>query len=190
MGVIEDFRSLTRYWWLVLIFGMAVLAVGVLVFMDPVRSYWGLTVVFGIMMLVSGLLELVVAFTEKYLPGRGWVLTGGIVELLLGILLLYNPAFTAVMLPYFLAFWLLFRGFSLISLAIDMRSLKVAGMGWTIVTAVLLIASSLMILFSPVQVGAGVVIIWVGIALLAAGLSIIVFALELFSIRNKGQITF
>ncbi len=183
--LIEQFKNLTRYWWALLILGIAIVVVGVMIFVNPQGSYLGMTLAFGIVILVSGIMQLAMSITEKYLPGRGWLIAGAVIEIILGIILLCNPALSAVTLPFFLAFWLLFRGFNLIGFASDMRALKVSGMGWTIAAAILLIICALLILFSPMVIGTAAVVTLVGIGFLLAGLAVIVFSFQLLSIKNR-----
>lgn len=184
-GLLEQFKSLTKYWWGVLILGLAVVTVGIYVLASPAESLWGLGIVFAILMLVSGVFSLVVAFTENYLPGRGWIAVEGAIEIVLGILLLTNVTLTSkLFLPFMLAFWLMFRGFGLIGMASDMRKMKVAGMGWTIALAILLILCSFLILFNP-MVGAAAIVIWVGIGFIIGGISIVAFSIDLYGIKRK-----
>jgi len=183
--LIEQFKNLTRYWWALLILGIAIVVVGVMIFVNPAGSYLGMTLAFGIIILVSGIMQLAMSITEKYLPGRGWLIAGAVIEIILGIILLCNPALSAVTLPFFLAFWLLFRGFNLIGFASDMRALKVSGMGWTIAAAILLIICAILILFSPMIIGTAAVVTLVGIGFLLAGISVIVFSFQLLSIKNR-----
>lgn len=70
--LMERFKSLTRYWWAMLILGVAIFVVGILIFTYPGESYIGMAALFAVLMLVSGIIEVVIAFTEKYMVGRGW----------------------------------------------------------------------------------------------------------------------
>ena len=55
--LIENSKQAVRYWWLLLIVGIALFAVGVLTFVYPAQSYLGMSLIFGWLMLVSGILE-------------------------------------------------------------------------------------------------------------------------------------
>ena len=180
----ERFKSLTRYWWAMLILGVAIFVVGILIFTYPGESYIGMAALFAVLMLVSGIIEVVIAFTEKYMVGRVWAAVLGVLEIILGIILICSPAITAMMLPIVLGIWLLFRGIGLIGIASEMSHFKVNGMVWTIILGILLIICSLMILFQPLF-GIAAVVVWVGISFLVAGVSLVVFAFQLFSIKNK-----
>ena len=184
-SLIENSKQAVRYWWLLLIIGIALFAVGVLIFVYPAQSYLGMSLVFGWLMLISGILEVVLSSANKhFITGRGWMMAGGIIEIILGIILIFNVGLSAATLPIFLGFWLMMRGFSAIGLGGDMRALEIAGSGWTIFTGVLLLLCSLWILFQPLVIGTTAVIVWVGITLLLAGITAFSLALQL---RNAQQ---
>ena len=94
--LMERFKSLTRYWWAMLILGVAIFVVGILIFTYPGESYIGMAALFAVLMLVSGIIEVVIAFTEKYMVGRGWAAVLGVLEIILGIILICSPAITAM----------------------------------------------------------------------------------------------
>ena len=178
--LIENSKRAVRYWWLLLIVGIALFAVGMLTFVYPAQSYLGMSLVFGWLMLVSGILEVVLSSTNRhFITGRGWMMAGGIIEIVLGIILIFNIALSAATLPIFLGFWLMMRGFSSIGLGGDMNALEIPGAGWTIFTGVLLLLCSLWILFQPLVFGTTAVIVWVGITLLFAGIAACSLALQL-----------
>ena len=167
-SLIENSKQAVRYWWLLLIIGIALFAVGVLIFVYPAQSYLGMSLVFGWLMLISGILEVVLSSANKhFITGRGWMMAGGIIEIILGIILIFNVGLSAATLPIFLGFWLM------------MSALEIAGSGWTIFTGVLLLLCSLWILFQPLVIGTTAVIVWVGITLLLAGITAFSLALQL-----------
>lgn len=169
-SLIENSKRAVRYWWLMLIIGIALFVVGILVFVYPAQSYLSMAVVFGWLMLLSGILEVVLASVNRhFVTGRGWMLAGGIIEIVLGIILIFNVALSAATLPIFLGFWLMLRGFSAIGLGGDMSAMQIAGSGWTIFTGILLVLCSLWILFQPLVFGTTAVVVWVGVSLLFAG---------------------
>lgn len=178
--MIEHSKQAVRLWWLLLIVGLVLLAVGILVFVYPAQSYLGLSIVFGWVMLFSGILEVVLASTSRhYVTGRGWLLASGIIEIVLGLILIFNVGLSAATMPIFLGFWLMFRGFSAIGLGGDMNAMRIRGSGWTIFLGIVLLLCSLWILFQPLVVGTAAVIIWVGISLLFAGAAAISLSLQL-----------
>ena len=138
-SLIENSKRAVRYWWLLLIIGIALFVVGILIFVYPTQSYLGMSLVFGWLMLFSGILEVVLSSANKhFITGRGWMLAGGIIEIILGIILIFNVALSAATLPIFLGFWLMLRGFSAIGLGGDMNAMEIPGSGWTVFSGILL----------------------------------------------------
>lgn len=163
-----------------MIVGIALFVVGILIFVYPTQSYLGMSMLFGWLMLVSGILEVVLSTANKhFVTGRGWMLAGGIIEIILGLILIFNVALSAATLPIFLGFWLMLRGFSAIGLGGDMSTLEVPGAGWSVFTGILLLLCALWILFQPLVIGTTAVIIWVGISLLFAGVAAFSLSLQL-----------
>ena len=179
-SLIENSKRAVRYWWLLLIIGIALFVVGILIFVYPTQSYLGMSLVFGWLMLFSGILEVVLSSANKhFITGRGWMLAGGIIEIILGIILIFNVALSAATLPIFLGFWLMLRGFSAIGLGGDMNAMEIPGSGWTVFSGILLVLCSLWILFQPLVFGTTAVVIWVGISLLFAGIAACSLSIQL-----------
>ena len=187
-SLIENSKQAVRYWWLLLIIGIALFAVGVLIFVYPAQSYLGMSLVFGWLMLISGILEVVLSSANKhFITGRGWMMAGGIIEIILGIILIFNVGLSAATLPIFLGFWLMLRGFSAIGLGGDMSSMNVPGSAWTIISGILLLLCSLWVLIQPLVFGTTMVVVWVGISLLFAGIAAISLAMQLKSAHKHLQ---
>lgn len=178
--LIERSRQAVRLWWLLLIVGVALLAAGVLVFVYPARSYMGLAHLFGWLIFGAGILEVILSSSSRhFVTGRGWMLAGGIIEIVLGLILIFHTALSAATLPLFLGFWLMMRAFSTIGLGGDMRVMEISGSGWTIVSGILLLICSLWIIFRPLVFGAAAVVLWVGLSLLLAGIAACSLSLQL-----------
>ena len=178
--LIERSKQAVRYWWLMLLIGIALFVLGILVFVYPAQSYVSMAVLFGWVILAAGILEVVLsASSDHFVTGRGWMLAGGVIQIILGLILVFNVALSAVTLPIVLGFWLLFRGFSTIGLGGDMRAMGISGAGWTIVGGVLLLLCALWMLFQPLVFGTAFVVVWLGVALLFAGVSAMALSFQL-----------
>ncbi len=178
--LIERSKQAVRYWWLMLLIGIALFVLGILVFVYPAQSYVSMAVLFGWVILAAGILEVVLsASSDHFVTGRGWMLAGGVIQIILGLILVFNVALSAVTLPIVLGFWLLFRGFSTIGLGGDMRAMGISGAGWTIVGGVLLLRCALWMLFQPLVFGTAFVVVWLGVALLFAGVSAMALSFQL-----------
>ena len=110
---IESSKQAVRYWWLLLLAGIALFVVGMLIFVFPARSYVGMSMLFGWVILLTGILEVLLSTANRhFITGRGWMLAGGVIEIVLGVILILNVGLSAATLPLFLGFWLMMRGFS------------------------------------------------------------------------------
>lgn len=179
-SLIENSKQAVHYWWLPLVIGIALLLAGLMTFVFPAQSYLAMALIFGWLMLFSGILEVALASTNKhFITARGWILAGGIIQIVLGIILIFNVSLSATTLPLFLGFWLLLRAFSTIGLGGDMNAMQIAGSGWTIFSGILLLLCALWILLQPLVFGTTAVVVWVGISLLFAGVAACSLALQL-----------
>ncbi len=184
--LLEQSREAIRYWWLYAVVGIALIAGGVLTFIYPAQSYLALSIIFGWLMLVAGILEIVVATANRhFLTGRGWMVAGGAIEVVLGVILIFNVALSAATMPVFLGFWLLLRSFATIGFGGDMRAMGVRGAGWSVVGGILLMLCSLWILMQPATVGSAAVLVWIGVSLLLSGVSACAFSMQLKSAHKS-----
>ena len=124
---VERFRNFIKRWWITLILGVAILALGVLVFVRPAEPYVTLSVAFGIVILATGISDIFIGAEAPARTGRGWEIAAGVLEALLGIFVLCKPAVLVALLPFMLGFWIMFRGFTMIGVASDMMDYRIKG---------------------------------------------------------------
>lgn len=167
-----------KHWWSPLILGIILLALGIAILIFPQVSYFTMSVLFGIAIALSGIIYLVMGFSRK-IKGRGWLIISGIIELALGLFLTFAPAISAIALPFFLGFWLLFKGFSLVGLGSTISSRKGSGWGLTTFSAIMLIICGLIILFQPIVFGMEAVILWTGISMIISGCTYLNYGFKL-----------
>lgn len=89
METTETYSSNNRYWWLMLIIGILSILCGIWVFRNPVESYFALAVYFSIMFILYGIGEIVNAFAGQRYRNWGWGLAVGILDLVIGFILLW-----------------------------------------------------------------------------------------------------
>lgn len=159
-----------QHWWLMMLAGILCFALGIAVFVFPLESYVVLSILAGVLMLVVGAAQLIIASTSgNYLAMRGYMLVGGVIDLLLGFLLCVYPGVTMALLPIMLGIWMMYHAFMIISFGGDMETFKVKGSGWTIVGGVILLVLSFIVLINPFSAGVATVVVLAGIGLLVFG---------------------
>lgn len=183
-NIISQSITTIKNWWLFLLSGIVLIAGGIYVFYTPQESYLTLAWVFSILVFVNGFSNIVFSISNrKYLSGWGWYLTGGIFEVLIGIILISYPAISIVLLPIFIGFWLLFRGINMIGSSLDLKNLGILDWGWFLLLGVsLTVVASIMILL-PI-IGHFTVLYLTAIGFLIFGIANIAFSLKLKKIKS------
>jgi len=155
----SDLRGvLARYWWLILLRGIAAIIFGVLAFIWPGITLVTLVLLFGAFTLVDGVLALAHAIMGGNVGSRWWLALTGVLGIAVGLLTFFWPGLTALVLLFFIASWAIVLGVFQIIGAIRLR--KEIDNEWAIG-----LSGALSVLFGVVLViapGAGALgLIWV-----------------------------
>jgi uncharacterized membrane protein HdeD (DUF308 family) len=100
--------------------GVLLLAAGVVALAWPHITLWALAVVTGIGLLLSGAVRLGAALSDKP-DGWGWLMVGGALSLVVGVMALAWPGATVLVLAILLGFRLLVFGAVEIAFALGLR---------------------------------------------------------------------
>lgn len=191
----RHFENLTKragraiqHWWLLAVAGILSIAAGIAVFVFPLEGYVVLSILFGVLMLVVGAAQLIIAATSgNYLMMKGYVIVGGILDLLLGIFLCVYPGVTLVLLPIMLGIWMMYHSFMIISFGGDLDTFKVQGSGWVICGGVLLLLLSIAVLLNPFRAGIATVVLIAGVGLIVFGILLCAMSSKLKDIHKAIQ---
>lgn len=174
-----------KYWWLSLLLGIVFILFAIYLMFAPLASYIALSILFSVSMFVSGVFEIAFAVSNRRnISSWGWYLTGGIIDLILGIFLMANPALSMSVLPFILAFWLMFRGFSATGYAMDLKRYGTRNWGWYLAFGILAILCAIGIIWQP-GIGAFTLVYMVAYALLIIGVFRIMVAFELKNLHKR-----
>ena len=143
---------LSRYWWMILLRGLAWLVFGILVFTQPAISLVTLTLLFGAFALVDGITNTVTAIGGRR-ENENWgvLLLTGLAGIAIGALTFYDPSITALGLLFYIAVWVTGTGLLQVVAGIRLRK-EIEGEWWLIATGVLSVLFGVLILMFP---GAG-----------------------------------
>jgi len=181
---IVGIKKAMDYWWLLLLTGIALVCMGLWVFLSPDDAYISLSILFGVCILFVGIFELLFALSAKRsLNTWGWTVASGIFDILVGCFILIYPDMTVKILPIVLGLWLLLRGFSAIGFAFDMRRIGTIGWGWLLVIAIAIVVSGILVLAVP-TLGLLHIVIWTAVSFIFAGMFRIFLALHLKRMRD------
>ena len=122
-STMKNFWGKSKYWWMMLVLGIVVFAIGLWIMLQPNVGYLIVAVALGYALLVGGILQLIIsASLRKESKGWGWWMAGGILDILIGFLLIANPMFTEALLPFFFGFVFLYKGVTSLVSAFSMLS--------------------------------------------------------------------
>ncbi len=123
-GIVSAVRAARAQerWGLLVLEGLVDIAVAVVAVLWP-----GITVVAFVFLVAfwaifTGILELAAAFRLDFIDGRGWLIFGGIVSVLYGVLLIVAPMIGAVVLTWWLGAYALVFGVALVVLAFKLHA--------------------------------------------------------------------
>ena len=174
-----------KHWWLLLLAGILCMALGIAVFVFPLESYVTLSILFGVLMLLIGAAQLIISATSgNYLIMRGYLIVGGIIDLLIGIFLCINPGITLVALPIIMGICLMYNSFLVIAFGGDLDTFRISGGAWMTVGGILMLVLSILVLLNPLSFGIEMVVVLAGIGLLMFGIMLCSVAMRVKSIHN------
>jgi uncharacterized membrane protein HdeD (DUF308 family) len=177
-------KAIARRWYLELIIGVLFIAAGVWVFMTPVSSYVALSIFFAITFLVTGIMKTSIAFSSrKYVVGWGWSFAGGIINILIGVLLVSMPVFTITVLPIYIGFALMFHSSLAIGFSIELSRLRIPDWGWLLFFGILGIVLAFILLWNPLFAGLTVVV-YTAMAFLSIGIFQIFLSFRLMKLNR------
>ncbi|MEZ7505568.1 HdeD family acid-resistance protein [Flavobacterium sp. Arc2] len=183
--ILSTVQSAVKNWWISLMLGILYIFAGIWVFQTPLASYVSLSIIFSLFIFVSGISQIIFSISNKeQLQSWGWYLAGGILDLIVGILLISHPLMTMAILPFYVGFWLLFQSMMAIGLSFQFKSENVPNWGWLLLLGILTLLFAFLLLANPVFAGLSIVYM-TGLAFISAGVFRIFLAFELKSLHNK-----
>ncbi|WP_051292791.1 HdeD family acid-resistance protein [Olivibacter sitiensis] len=185
MGIIKTLKKDVSNWWLFLVIGILLLLASFYTLSNPVASYLGLAVFFGSFIFINGILRVSFAIgNSNNIPSWGWTLVAGILDIILGLILLSYPVISMQVLPFIVGFYVLMAGISLISHGLEEKDFGLSGWGWLVFGGVLTILLGLAMIFNPV-IGVATIIFWTSAAFMVSGIFHLVLAFNLRRLKKK-----
>lgn len=94
---------------LLALLGMTAILVGILCLARPFQTATALALLLGAFWIVGGVIESFHGIVGR-VPGRGWVIVGGLVSVIAGIVVLAYPGASLVVLAWLFGIWLIVLG--------------------------------------------------------------------------------
>ncbi|MCL2760922.1 MAG: DUF308 domain-containing protein [Desulfuromonadales bacterium] len=131
--------------WL-LIVGILMCVAGIYMWVEPLAVIVALALYLGIIFIVSG-----IGYIATFFAGwsSGWLLANGLIDLILGIVLITHLRLTIVTLPIILALWIIFVGVLRVAAAFKLKAVGFPKWGWSFVFGFLSILFGMFIIANP-----------------------------------------
>ena len=157
-----------------LVRGALFIIVAILVFRKPLASIVALTATIGLLIAMAGGIFIAgsIAFRKFYRKWK-WTLAFGILDVVLGFLLVFNPVITAPLLVIFIGSWAVAIGIMEVSLSFGIKKFGFKKWRTVLLIGLMSAAFGLIIILNPV-LGALSVSIFMGMQFLFYGSFLIV----------------
>jgi len=187
MNNIVMIKNSVKYWYLVLVAGIISIGVGLWVMIFPRESITVTALVFVLTFLITGLFETIFAIANRNaMTNWGWELALGILNLIIGVLLLLNPAISVLTLAFYVGFVILFHSLAAIIIAFDLKRYLILQWGNLLAMGIIGFILAVLLLVNP-SLTTMAVVIFLGLALIIGGTMSIYFSLKLKKIKERAQ---
>ncbi|KGG93281.1 membrane protein [Comamonas thiooxydans] len=124
LGIYTAIKSCqqSRHWWVVLLWGLTGVVVGVLTVINPAITALVLTIYIGVWALMTGVLQIVAALRlRKEIQGEWVLVLGGLLSVLFGIFVLMQPGAGMMAMLWVLATYAVIFGVLMVILAFKIK---------------------------------------------------------------------
>ncbi len=176
----EQARAFGGLWWLALLLGVLSIIAGVVVLAKPGDSLTTLAVVAGIFVLIDGIGELCASLmggTEN----RGLVALLGVLNLIVGVVLIRHPVGGVTFVVVVIGVWLIAIGAVRFVQSFEIEGERV----WRLLIAVVEIVVGIVIVSSP-NIGFATLALLVGLAFIVNGVSIAALGIAMRAAGHEG----
>ena len=177
-------KAAFKNWWLVLIKGIILIILAFVVFRHPVGTLVGITFYIGMGLLLTGIVLIIAAVAARNdIENWGWRLAEGILDALIGIMLLANPGITAAVIPFLIGFWAIFYGILLLADSFGSKKSGYKNWWFELIAGILTVIFGYIIAFNPV-ISLLTITTLIGISLLIVGIFNVVLSFDIKKIKK------
>src|SRR5699024_5303758 len=152
---------------MIIVSGLISILFGLLATFSPISTIFALVVLWGVYAIADGVLALIAAFRPAGQRAKGWLILLGIIGIVAGLFVIFQPFASTVAFVWILATWLILRG--IVSVLSAFAPVTV-GSRWMIgLVGVLFIIAGVVFLVNPGSAALGFTV-FLGIFALAWGI--------------------
>jgi len=167
------------YWWVPLLFGVIFIITGIWILRSPVESYEQITKMIGVIILVSGTTQILFTVgNRKAIPGWEFQAAGGLIDLVIGIILILNPVILLRIITLFVGIWLIVNSITLFKRGLEARKENRNYWKWELILGAILLLLAILFLWHPIFIGFTIAI-WSALAFIILGVFRIALTIKL-----------
>jgi uncharacterized membrane protein HdeD (DUF308 family) len=178
-------EQLSRHWWMLALRGVCAIIFGLLAWIWPGATLLVLVILFGAYAFVDGLFALVAAGKSEGGQSRVWLAVVGVAGVLLGMVTLFWPHITGLVLLLLIAWWAIVTGVFEIMAAIRMRK-EIEGEWLYIVSGAVSVIFGVLVLVWPAS-GALAILWMIGLFSILFGATMIATSIRLRKLGRTGR---
>ena len=185
MNPTRNSRKLIRSWWAYLLNGILFIVLGIWMLTMPSESFKTFSIIIGIIVGVGGLAEVI--FSVRYRKKHEewiWNTTGGLLDLIIGVLILFDPKVFLVIITLVISISLLVAAVILVRSAVLSNRDGHRSWTWKLVFGILVFLLAMVLIFRP-EVLAVTIMLWMGIAFVSLGVLRVFMAFQIQSFFRK-----
>lgn len=184
---LSSLKNAIKHWYIPLIVGILFIITSFVVFSTPLSSLLTLAIIMSVSFIVSGIFEVVFALSNRRsMENWGWSLVFGLLTLIVGFMLVTNPALSILTLSLYVGFILLSRSIGSISFAIDIKRHGIGSWVGLLIFGILGTIVSIILLMRPIYAGISAVYL-IGFSFLFGGIFSIFWSIQLRKIHRKAK---
>ena len=177
----EQVREMTSLWWLPLSIGILSVIAGVIVLAKPGDSLTTLAVITGIFVLVGGIAELFASLRNST-ENRGMVALLGVLNVIVGVLLIRHPVGGVTFVAMVLGVWLIAAGTIHFVQAFEFAGHRV----WRFCVAAIQIVAGIAILANP-DIGYATLALLTGLAFIIYGAGMSMLGMAMHAVKKDTE---
>lgn len=179
--MVASLKNVSSYWWFPILFDVIFILTGIWILSSPIESYVQISRIIGVILLISGGIQIFLATSRREeIPGWAFQATGGLIDVLIGIVLIVNPVILLKVITLFVGIWLIVNSVKLISRAIETRKTRSEAWKWELAYGLALLLLAILFIWHPMVVGFTIAI-WTALALILLGIFRIALSLRMRS---------
>lgn len=174
----------SKNWWLITLRGLIFFFIGIYILRFPISGMLGLIVYGSVLLFISGLVIAIFAVTTRKSNSNWiWQLLEGLLDVVIGIILLSNVGLTAATLPYVFAFFGVLTGIFWVMESLYLKRKHYRFWGVALTAGLFSILIGILIFYRPVLAALTIVTI-IGIMFIVQGIFLVLFSLAVGKIRS------